>query len=159
MPTPLPIRRGLYFEEFAVGQSAVSPARTITEGEVMAFAALSGDYNAIHTDAVSAAQGPFGQRMAHGLLVMSIAVGLAARLGFIESTVLAFREIGQWKFSLPVFFNDTIRMRATVSETRAVHRMNAGLVTLQVEILNQRDEIVQQGVWRMLVKAEMSNKQ
>ncbi len=153
MSTPLPVRRGFYFEEFAVGQSVTSPARTITEGEVMAFAGLSGDYNAIHTDAVSAAQGPFGQRVAHGLLVMSIAVGLAARLGFIEATVLAFREIDQWKFSQPVFFNDTIRMRATVSETRAVRRLNAGLVTLQVEILNQRDEIVQQGTWRMLVKA------
>ena len=159
MPESLPERRGYYFEEFAAGQSVVSPARTITEGEVMAFAALSGDWNAIHTDAVSAAQGPFGQRVAHGLLIMSIAVGLAARLGFIEATVLAFREIDQWKFSLPVFFNDTIRMRATVTETRPVRRLCAGLVSLQVEILNQRDEIVQQGVWRMLVKSAISDKQ
>jgi 3-hydroxybutyryl-CoA dehydratase len=153
-PPALPVRRGFFFEEFAVGQSVTSPARTITESDVISFAALSGDWNAIHSDAVSAAQGPFGQRVAHGLLVMSIAVGLASRLGFIESTVLAFREIGQWKFSQPVFFNETIRLHATVSETRLVRRLNAGLVTLQVEIRNQNDQIVQQGTWSMLVKSQ-----
>jgi 3-hydroxybutyryl-CoA dehydratase len=154
MPTPLPVRRGFYFEEFAVGQTVISPARTITESDVIAFAALSGDWNAIHTDAVSAAQGPFGQRVAHGLLVMSIAVGLVARLGFIEATVLAFREIGQWKFSLPVFFDDTIHLQATITETRLVPRLNAGLITLRVEIYNQNEKPVQQGYWSMLVKCK-----
>ena len=145
-------RRGYFFEEFETGQTITSPARTITEADVVAFAALSGDYNAIHTDAVSAAQGPFGRRVAHGLLVTSIAVGLAARMGFIEDTVLAFREIDQWKFSLPVFFNDTVHVQATISGTRLVRRLNAGMVQMQVEILNQDGQVVQQGTWSMLVK-------
>ena len=68
----------------------------MTEADVVGFAALSGDWTTIHTDAVYAAQEPFGQRVAHGMLVLSIGVALAARLGFMEGTVLAFREIGEW---------------------------------------------------------------
>lgn len=151
--TQLGVRTGLYFEEFAVGQSIVSPARTITEADVVAFAALSGDWNAIHTDAVYAASHPFGQRVAHGLLIMSIASGLADRLGFLEGTALAFREIAGWKFSLPVFLGDTVRLRATVTETKALARLGGGEVSLKVEIVNQEDRVVQRGTWSVLVKS------
>jgi acyl dehydratase len=85
---------------------------------------------------------------------MSIAIGLAMRLGFLEETALAFREIGNWKFSLPVFFGDTIRVRATVVETKPMRRLGGGLVTLKVEILNQDDKVVQRGSWGVLVKSQ-----
>ncbi len=147
----LQARTGLYFEEFEVGQSIISPGRTITEADVVGFAAMSGDWNAMHTDAVYAADHPFGQRVAHGLLVLSVASGLAMRLGILEETALAFREIGAWKFSLPVFFGDTVRVRATVTETKKMRRIGGGLVTLKVEILNQDDKVVQRGSWGVLV--------
>lgn len=150
----LSVRSGMYFEEFEAGQSIVSPARTITEADVVAFAALSGDWNAIHTDAVYAAQHFFGQRVAHGLLIMSIASGLAMRLGILEDTVLAFREIEGWKFSQPVFIGDTVRVRATVTETKVMARLGGGSVSLKVEIINQKDDIVQRGIWSVLVKSE-----
>jgi acyl dehydratase len=146
-------RTGLYFEEFEIDQSITSVGRTITETDVVNFAALSGDWTQIHTDAEFAAQHPFGQRVAHGLLLVSIASGLAARLGFIEGTALALREIGEWKFSLPVFIGDTIHMRATVIETKPMRRLGGGLVTLKVEILNQKDAVVQRGTWGVLVKS------
>jgi len=149
----LTAQRGLYFEEFEVGQSVMSAGRTVTEADVVGFAALSGDWTTIHTDAVYAAQEPFGQRVAHGMLVLSIAIALAVRLGFIEGTVLAFREIGQWKFSLPVFFGDTIRVRVTVAGTRPMGRLGGGLVTFKVQILNQDDQVVQRGTWGLLVKS------
>jgi 3-hydroxybutyryl-CoA dehydratase len=149
----LPARTGLYFEEFEVGQSIASVGRTITETDIVNFAALSGDWTQIHTDAEFAAQHPFGQRVAHGLLLVSIASGLAARMGFIEGTALALREIGEWKFSLPVFIGDTIHMRATVIETKPMRRLGGGLVTLKVEILNQKDAVVQRGTWGVLVKS------
>jgi 3-hydroxybutyryl-CoA dehydratase len=144
--------KGLFFEEFEVGQSITSQGRTVTEADVVSFAALSGDWNAIHTDAEFAATHPFGQRVAHGLLVLSIASGLAIRLGFMEETVLAFRELGGWKFSLPVFFGDTIRVKATVSETKAMPRLGGGLVTLKMQILNQDDKVVQRGTWGVLAR-------
>jgi acyl dehydratase len=145
--------QGLYFEEFEIGQSVTSAGRTVTEADVVAFAALSGDWTRIHTDAVYAAEEPFGQRVAHGMLVLSIAIALAARLGFIEGTVLAFREIGEWKFSLPVFFGDTIRVWVTVAGTRPMARLGGGLVTFKAQILNQDDQVVQRGTWGLLVKS------
>ena len=149
----LSARSGLFFEEFAVGQSVTSPGRTITEADIVAFAALSGDWNQLHTDAEFAARQPFGQRVAHGLLCLSIASGLAMRLGFLEETALAFREIGDWKFSLPTFIGDTIRVRATVTDTKPMARLGGGLVTLKAEILNQDDKVVQRGTWAVLVKS------
>lgn len=143
---------GMYFEEFEVGQSISSMGRTITEADVVGFAALSGDWNAMHTDAEYAAKHPFGQRVAHGLLCMSIASGLAMRMGFLVETALAFREISDWKFSLPVYLGDTIHMRATVTETKAMSRLGGGLVKLKVELLNQDDKVVQRGTWGVLVK-------
>ena len=150
---PLTVRRSLYFEEFEVGQTIISAARTVTEADVVGFAALTGDWTSIHTDAVYAAQHPFGQRVAHGLLGLSIASALAARLGFVEETVLAFREIGQWKFSLPIYLGDTIRMRATVAGTKPMRRLGGGLITFKVELLNQNDKIVQRGTWGLLIRS------
>jgi acyl dehydratase len=146
--------KGLFFEEYEVGQSITSQGRTVTEADVVAFAALSGDWNAMHTDAEFAANHPFGQRVAHGLLVLSIASGLAIRLGFMEETVLAFRELGEWKFSLPVFFGDTVRVQATVTETKPMPRLGGGLVTLKVQVLNQDDKVVQRGTWGVLVRGQ-----
>ena len=148
----LTARTGMYFEEFEAGQSITSPGRTITEADVVAFAALSGDWNAMHTDAEYSAQHPLGQRVAHGLLLVSIASGLIMRLGILEETALAFREIESWKFSLPVYLGDTIRVRATVTNTKAMRRLGGGLVSVKVEILNQDDKVVQRGTWGVLVK-------
>ena len=150
----LTAQKGLYFEEYEVGQSITSQGRTVTEADVVAFAALSGDWNPMHTDAEFASEHPFGQRVAHGLLVLSIASGLAVRLGFLEETALAFREIGDWKFSLPVYFGDTVRVRATVLETKPMRRLGGGLVTPKVQILNQDGKIVQRGTWGVLVRGQ-----
>ena len=77
--------RGMYFEEFEVGYEMVSAARTITETDIVSFAALTGDWTQIHVNAEYAKGTIFGQRVAHGLLGLSYAVGLGAQLGFIES--------------------------------------------------------------------------
>jgi acyl dehydratase len=149
-------RTGMYFEEFEAGQIATSVGRTISEADVVAFAALSGDWNQLHTDAEYAAQHPFGQRVAHGLLLMSIASGLIMRMGFLEGTALAFREIESWKFSLPVFLGDTIHVRATVTHTKPMRRLGGGSVRVKVEILNQDNKVVQRGVWGVLVQGRES---
>ncbi|MDI9548303.1 MAG: MaoC/PaaZ C-terminal domain-containing protein [Chloroflexota bacterium] len=145
---------GLYFEEFSPGDQVVSMGRTITEADIVNFAALSGDWNLIHTDAEYSQGQLFGQRVAHGLLILSIASGLSVRLGFMEETILAFRSIGEWRFQRPVFIGDTVRVRLTVDETKAMPRLGGGLVTFKVDVLNQKDEVVQRGTWEMLVKAQ-----
>jgi 3-hydroxybutyryl-CoA dehydratase len=145
------IRRGLYFEEFNIGDTVTSAGRTITEADIVGFAALSGDWNAIHVDAEYAKNGMFGERIAHGLLVLSIASGLAVQLGFIEDTVIAFMGI-DWKFRAPIKIGDTIHMQATIAEKKPMPRLGGGLVTLNVEVLNQRGETTQKGTWSMLIK-------
>ncbi len=75
------LQRGLYFEEFTVGDSLITAGRTITEADIVKFAALSGDWTTIHTDAEYAKGMMFGERIAHGALVLSIAIGLAVRPG------------------------------------------------------------------------------
>jgi acyl dehydratase len=148
----LQVRRGLFLEEFVVGETVISSGRTVTEADVVAFAALSGDWNSLHTDAEYAAQHPFGQRVAHGPLGLCIAEGLADRLGFVEGTALALREIRSWKFSRPILIGDTIRVQVTVAEIRPMHRLGGGLVAFQVKILNQDGEVVQRGRWDVLVQ-------
>jgi 3-hydroxybutyryl-CoA dehydratase len=145
------IRRGLYFEEFNIGDTVTSAGRTITEADVVSFAALSGDWNAIHVDAEFAKSGMFGERIAHGLLGLSVASGLAVQLGFIEGTVIAFMGI-DWKFRGAIKIGDTIHVQAQIAEKKAMPRLGGGLVTMNVEVLNQRGETTQKGTWTMLMK-------
>lgn len=142
---------GLHFEELQSGDSVTSTTRTITETDIVNFAALSGDWSLIHTDAEYCKNHPFGQRVAHGLLILSIASGLAVRVGFLEETTLAFRSI-EWKMQRPVVIGDTIHVRITVEETKAMARLGGGLVNFKIEVLNQKGEICQKGNWEMLVK-------
>lgn len=147
------IRQGRYFEEFEVGDTVVSAGRTITETDIVNFAGIAGDYTQIHINAEFARQSVFGQRIAYGLLGLAIATGLSAQLGFIEGTVLAFREL-TWKFSLPIFIGDTIHTKATVAELKAMRRLGGGAVTFDVRVINQKDKVVQRGKWVVLIASE-----
>jgi 3-hydroxybutyryl-CoA dehydratase len=144
--------RGRYFEEFEIGTEVETPARTITETDVVLFAGLSGDYNQLHTDAEFTKETLFGERIAHGLLSLSIASGLASRLGVVEGTAEAFTGL-EWKFRGPVKIGDTIRVRLKVQRKKAMSRLGGGFVVLGVTVLNQRDETVQKGSWTVLVKS------
>lgn len=147
--------RGLYFEEYMVGQEIRTTARTITEADVVQFAGLSGDYNALHTDAEFAKHTIFGERIAHGLLGLSVASGLAAQAGFIEGTVQAFTGL-DWKFKAAIRIGDTIHLVCRVNRLRALPSMGGGMVMLEIAVHNQRDEVVQQGTWSLLIKGRSS---
>jgi len=145
---------GRYFEEFSLGDTAVTAGRTVSEADIVNFAGLSGDFSQIHTDAEYARQGGFGQRVAHGMLEVSIASGLLAQLGLLTGTALALREL-TWKFSLPVFIGDTIQARITISGLKAVPRLKGGLVTFQIEVANQQGGLVGSGTWVVLVASKI----
>ncbi len=144
--------RGMYFEEFTVGTEVVTQGRTITETDIVNFAGISGDYNVIHTDAEFAKQTPYGERLAHGLLGLSVATGLGMQLGFLDGTVIAFIGL-EWKFKGAIKIGDTIHMTANVKQTKAMKAMNGGLVIFDARVVNQRDEVVQEGQWTVLVKS------
>ena len=145
--------RGKYFEEFEIGNEVISPARTITEADVVMFAGLTGDYNQLHTDEEFAKTTPFGRRIAHGLLVLSYSVGLLGRLGFIEGTALAFRELS-WKFSQPVFMGDTVHVKARCRELKPMARLGGGLVIFDLSVVNQEGKTVQKGEWHVLMASK-----
>ena len=145
------MQRGKYFEEFEVGMSFTSPGRTVTESDIVSFAGLSGDYTQIHTDVEFSKQTPIGRRVAHGLLGLAIASGLAVRTGVLEGTVIAFREITDWKFVKPIFIGDTVRVVQNVLEVKALPRLGGGAINIELKILNQNDEIVMKGIWKVLV--------
>lgn len=142
---------GLYFEDYHVGDSITSQGRTITEADVVNFASLSGDWNPLHVDAEAAKQTPFGERIAHGMLVLSMATGLAERLGFMKDTVIAFMEL-TWQFRAAVKIGDTVRVQATVSELKPMPRLGGGYVTFKVQVLKQDNTVAQRGTWTVLVK-------
>mgnify|MGYP001627356670 FL=1 len=143
--------RGKCIEEFEVGQVDESRARTITETDVVQFSWISGDVNPMHTDAVHSAKSPIGQRIAHGALGLSVATGLSASLGYLDGTAVAALGIEEWKFLKPILFNDTIRLRATVVSARPTSKQDRGVLVRRMELLNQRDEIVQTGLMTTMV--------
>jgi acyl dehydratase len=152
------LKHGLYFEEFHEGMQFTTVGRTVTESDVVTFAGLSGDFNQIHTDAEFSRGTAFGQRVAHGLLVTAIVTGLAMRTGVLEGTVLAFREINEWKFSRPIFIGDTVHALMRVTGAKSMPRLGGGSVEIALEVVNQRNELTMKGIWTVLVASKPNEK-
>ena len=133
----------LSWEDVVDGAEFRSAPRRITDADILAFADLSGDHNPLHVDDAYAAAGPFGRRIAHGLLVLSVADG--QRADFDDWRLEAFMEVRRC-FRAPVFPGDSIQTCYTVVEKRALaSRPGSGLVRLRVEVRNQADDVVQDG--------------
>ncbi|HEV2357606.1 MAG TPA: MaoC/PaaZ C-terminal domain-containing protein [bacterium] len=141
----------MYYEDVEVGAEFESPGRTVTEADVVGFAALSGDWNAIHTDAVFASGTRFGQRIAHGVFGIALATGLSTRLGLFGETTVALLSV-EWKFRAPVFIGDTLRLRVRVVSKRLTSRGDTGVLERQMALVNQRGEVVQEGTMPILVR-------
>lgn len=142
---------GRYYEDFSEGERIRSAGRTVTESEIMNFAGLSGDYNQLHTDKLFAQEGVYGERIAHGLLILAMVSGLAARMGFSEGTALALTKV-DWKFRASVKIGDTIQAEFIVKRKKKVAKMGGGFVEFKIEVYNQNQEIVQKGTWTILIK-------
>jgi acyl dehydratase len=145
-------QHGLYLDEFHVGDTWDSPRRTITDADLVLFAGLSGDFNPIHTDEEFAKGTQFGTRILHGPGTFAIATGLESRLGIKEGTAIAFLGM-TWSMRAPVFIGDTIWVQETVAEVRpSSSKPDRGIVTFDVAIKNQRDEVCQGGQWIVMVE-------
>jgi acyl dehydratase len=140
-----------YFEDFEPGQVFLSQARTITEADVVTFAGWSWDTNPVHTDAESARSGRFGQRIAHGVLGLSVAVGLASRLGVFESCSIALLDLDDWQFRRPLLLGDTVRCRVEVLDARLTSKGDAGVLQRRFTLLDQHDQTLQEGRSALLV--------
>ncbi|MBU6362212.1 MAG: dehydratase [Chloroflexi bacterium] len=144
---------GLWFEDYTIGYKLSSPSRTVTEADIVAFAGLSGDYNEIHVSEQYVQGERFGKRIAHGLLGLSIASGLAFQLGFMRGTVDVFRGL-DWEFSGAIFIGDTVHAEIEVIETKAVPRLGNGKIVFKIALVKQDGSVVQRGNWSLLVKSK-----
>lgn len=144
--------RGMYWEEWEIGAEFESPARTVTEADITLFAGLSGDYNPLHVNEEYCKQTQFGSRIAHGPLVYAIAAGLLFQLHLYDDTLIAFLGFENLKFTNPVKPGDTIHARIKVLEKRETSRADRGVMKRQLEVLNQRGEVVQEGIQAFLLK-------
>jgi acyl dehydratase len=141
----------LHFEDLAVGDEYVSPGRTVTEADIVLFAGLSGDYNVLHTDAEYMRSSLFGERIAHGLLGLSISSGLGTRAVARPFATLAFLGL-RWRFKGPIKIGDTIKVRLKVTDKRETSKPDRGIVTIQRHVLNQRGELVQEGDTELMIE-------
>jgi 3-hydroxybutyryl-CoA dehydratase len=126
------------FDALEAGKAFTTRGRTVTEADVVAFAALTGDWHPQHTDAVWAGESPFGERIAHGLAVLSFAAGLVP---FDPERVMALRRVADATFKRPVKLGDTLHVSGRVAELSVVNE-EAGLVTFAWSVLNQDERVV-----------------
>ena len=140
----------LYFEDFREGLTWKTDSRKISESDVLSFAELTGDSTYLHTDEILASKGPFGERISHGLLGLSILIGLITRMGIVETSIEAFLGVN-WSFKGPIFFNDTVYGIMKVLECRK-SKKGKGLITFSVSLLNNLDIKLQEGEVTFMVK-------
>jgi len=142
-----------HLEDYEVGEVFISPARTVTETDVVMFASLTGDWHPLHTDSVYASSTPFGERVAHGMLTMSVGMVLALRLGqniYLPEYFIAMSGIDRLRFTAPVRLGDTIHSvnRVDALEIKDERR---GVLQYASEIRNQDNRPVVVWASRMLV--------
>jgi 3-hydroxybutyryl-CoA dehydratase len=126
------------FDDVVIGDTFSTPSRTVCETDVLGFASLTRDLHPLHTDAEWAKASRFGQRTAHGFLVLSYAAGLVP---FDPQYAVALRRVRQAVFKRPVFIDDTIRVDGKITSKQALSD-GQGLVECSWKVLNQRGQVV-----------------
>lgn len=146
----------MFFEDFEVSQRFRSPARTIGEADVTMFSMISGDWSALHSDAVYAASTPFGRRIAHGALGIAVVTGMLTRLGIFEGTAVAMLDLQDWRFHRPIFIDDTLHLDLEITSKRLARDGARGVIGRKMGLINQEGQTVQEGASAILVLARPS---
>jgi acyl dehydratase len=124
----------------------------VTEADLVIYSGLSGDYNPLHTDEEFCKATDFGTRVAHGPLVYAISAGLMFQLHLYDDTLIAFLGFENLRFTKPVKPGDTIHAKIKVLEKRETSRLDRGVMKRELQVINQRGEVVQEGIQSFLLK-------
>jgi acyl dehydratase len=142
--TTTPTPRGHFYDDFEIGQEFVSPARTVTQTDIVNFACLSGDFNEVHTNFEYCKTTQFGEPIAHGPLVYAIMGGLQYASGINDGTLLALLQIDSWKMLNAVVHGDTIRLHSKVLNKKETSKADRGVVTFQRQCIKQDGTVAQE---------------
>ena len=143
--------KGKTFDEFKVDVEFTTASRTITETDVVNFAGLSGDFNPLHTDEEFGKSTPFKGRVAHGMLSVAIATGLANQLGIFEGTTIALLSM-TINYKGAAKFGDTIHMVLKVVDKKETSKGDKGIVTFNTIVYNQNDDPIVEGQWVVMLR-------
>lgn len=143
--------RGKRYDDWVIGQVYETGRRTVTEADIVMFAGLSGDYNQLHTDAVFAAETPYGEKIAHGALVFAISTGLMDHSGMIDGVVIGFLE-AKMKWVAPVKAGDTISLKVCPVDKKMTKNPERGIVVLKLEVVNQLEKVVCEQEWTSMIR-------
>ncbi len=141
-----------YFDAVEVGETFTSRGRTITETDIVMFAALTGDWYPLHTDETFAAQTPFGRRIAHGLLTLSVGMGL---IPLEPGPVIAFYGIEKLRFTAPVFIGDTVHTELKVLDKQERNE-DEGVLTVRMRVVKQDGRAALIGTLKVLMARKPS---
>ena len=147
---------GRYYEELELGARFDTPRRTILDADIVHFAGLTADFNPVHTDDIFASHTEFRGRIAHGPMLVGMAFGLASRAGLLDGTALALLDI-TWKFFKPVRPGDTVFVTIHVAGKEPARKPDRGVVEFRLDVVNHRDETVQSGTAKLLMKRQLSS--
>jgi acyl dehydratase len=142
--------KGKSYNEFNEGDEFTTASRTITEADVVNFAGLSGDFNPLHTDEEFGKSTPFKGRVAHGMLSVAIATGLANQLGIFEGTTIALLSM-TINYKGIVKFGDTIHLVLKVVGKKETSKDDRGIVTFDTIVYNQNDDPIVEGQWIVML--------
>jgi len=140
-----------YYEDMEVGKEYESPARTITETDLVNFSALSGDWSPVHSDEEYCKRTPYQTRIIHGLLGLAISEGLKFRIPEFVNARYVASLYWNYNFRAPILIGDTIRVRVRVQSKRATKKPDRGIVVEYVTLVNQRNEVAQEGEHGLMV--------
>lgn len=146
------LQRGMYYDDFVVGQEIVTGQRTVTQTDIVNFACLSGDFNGVHTNFEYCKTTPFGEPIAHGPLVLAIMGGLSYASGINDGTLLALLQLDAWRLLAPIKHGDTIHMVSQVLDKRETSRPDRGIVVFERRCVKQDGSVAQEMKVTMLYR-------
>lgn len=144
-----------YMEDYTVGEKLLGPRRTITEADIVNFAMITGDWHPIHIDAEYARSSVFGERIAHGMLTLTLGSALCMWMGpntYAPKSFIAFIAMDGIRISVPTKIGDTLRWEGTVANLEPKSK-GRGVITYECAVKNQRDEVCLVYTHKMLVGA------
>lgn len=144
---------GWYLEDFEIGTTYRSAARTVTETDVVNFAGLSGDFNPLHMDEEYARnESIFGKRIAHGMLGAVFMTGMSNQMGMFAGTTIAFLEL-TIRYVAPLEIGSTVHLEFTPTEIRHSSKPGRGILVLDANLADQSGKTITACKWNLMMKA------